>query len=349
MVKQNQFIGYVGTYTKGASEGIYSFTLDTKASKITDVKVAVKIDNPTYLTISNDNQFLYAVAKEGSLGGVAAFSMAGEITEVNRQLAEGAPPCHVTVDSRNHYLFSGNYHKGTVNAYNLNEENGAINPNPAIAQHEGSGPDDRQEKPHTHYAGFTPDEKYVAAIDLGIDQLITYELVDGALTEVSRLTVKPGSGPRHLVFHPNGEIAYLMTEFSSEVLVLRYNAENGHFTQLQAISTIPDDFNENNQGSAIHISNDGRFVYAANRGHDSIAIFSVNEETFELTFVDRAHTEGNWPRDFALDPTNQFLVASNQESSNIVLFSRDSDSGKLTLLDSDIVVPDPVCVKFLNS
>lgn len=348
MLNEGKFIGYVGTYTKGDSEGIYSFSLDTKEGKISEVKVAAKLDNPTYLTISNDNQYLYAVAKEGDLGGVAAFSIAGELNFINQQMSAGSPPCHVSVDRQNRYLFSGNYHKGTVEAYSLNQENGLINPNPSIAQHAGSGPDERQEKPHTHYTGFTPDEKYVAAIDLGIDQLITYELNEGQLKEASRLTVKPGSGPRHLVFHPNQTIAYLMTEFSSEVLVLKYNPEDGSFTQLQAISTIPADFTENNQGSAIHISADGKFVYAGNRGHDSIAVFSVEGETHQLRLVELTSTEGNWPRDFVLDPTNQFVVASNQESSNLVLFKRDAATGRLTLLDSDIVVPDPVCVKFFN-
>ncbi|SDY25318.1 6-phosphogluconolactonase [Evansella caseinilytica] len=348
MEKQNKFIGYVGTYTKGASEGIYSFTLDTNEGKISDVKVAAKLDNPTYLTISNDNKYLYAVAKKGDLGGVAAFSRTDQLTFVNQQLSEGAPPCHVSVDSQNRYLFTGNYHKGTIEAYTLQQENGSIAPNPSVAQHQGSGPDKRQEKPHAHYAAFTPDEKYVAAIDLGIDQLITYELNHGQLKEVSRLTVKPGSGPRHLVFHPSENIAYLMTEFSSEVLVLQYNPEDGSFAQLQAVSTIPADFTENNQGSAIHISADGKFVYAGNRGHNSIAVLKVNEENQQLSLVEYTPSEGDWPRDFVLDPTNQFIVGSNQESSNLVLFKRDGETGKLTLLNADITVPHAVCVKFLN-
>jgi 6-phosphogluconolactonase len=151
-----------------------------------------------------------------------------------------------------------------------------------------------------------------------------------------------------MTFHPNGKIAYLMTELSNEVVVLAYSQEDGSFKELQYISTIPDDFTENNQGSAIHISSDGRFVYAANRGHDSIAVFSTNSDSGELTFVERTSTEGNWPRDFALDPTEKFLIASNQESSSLVLFERNQETGKLTLLQSDITVPDPVCVKFLN-
>ena len=185
-------------------------------------------------------------------------------------------------------------------------------------------------------------------VDLGIDKIITYEVKDSTLTEVNRLSVNPGSGPRHITFHPNGKYAYVMTELSSEVIVLTYNPAEGSFTELQYISAVPEEFDENNQGSAIHISSDGRFVYAGNRGHNSIAVYSVDQSSGQLTFVEHTSTEGNWPRDFVLDPTEKFLVATNEKSHNLVLFSRDESTGKLTLLQSDVAVPEPVCVKFLN-
>jgi 6-phosphogluconolactonase len=348
MATEHKFLGFIGTYTKGDSEGIYSFVLDTAAGKVEDIKVAAKIDNPTYLTISKNNQYLYAVAKEGPNGGVASFSLnsdTGELKLLNQQIAEGSPPCHVSVDRHNHYLLSGNYHKGTAEAYTLNKEIGTVNPKPSVIQHHGVNAD---QKPHTHYAAFTPDERYIAVIDLGIDQLLTYKLNNGELVEVSHLDLKPGSGPRHLTFHPNHQYAYLLTELSSEVIVLHYDAENGTFSEIQSISTIPADFTENNQCSAIHISSDGRFVYAGNRGHNSLALFSVDQDTHKLTFVEHTSTEGDWPRDFSLDPTEKYIIASNQESSNLVLYKRDTETGKLILLQSDIVVPHPVCIKFLN-
>ncbi|WP_436374938.1 lactonase family protein [Cytobacillus sp. BC1816] len=344
-----KYRGYIGTYTKGESEGIYSFILDAEAGRISDVKTAAKLDNPTYLTISQGNQLLYSVAKEGESGGVAAYRLdisSGSLEKINSQVAEGSPPCHVSVDSSARNVFSANYHKGTVESY-LTNEDGSLNPAVSVIEHSGSGPDSRQEKPHTHYAGLTPDEKYLVAVDLGTDQVITYEVNDGILKEKCILSVKPGSGPRHLVFHPNGRYAYVMTEFSSEVLLLQYHAD-GSLVQKQAISTIPEGFTENNQGSAIHIASDGRFIYAGNRGHDSIAVFSVNPDNGELAFVEHASTEGNWPRDFVLDPTEKFVIGSNQNSSNIVLYSRDENTGKLSLLQSDVMVPDPVCVKFLH-
>jgi 6-phosphogluconolactonase len=273
-------------------------------------------------------------------------SGSGSLEAINSQVSAGSPPCHVSVDSSARNVFSANYHKGTVESY-LTNSDGSLGPAVSVMEHSGSGPDSRQEKPHTHYAGLTPAEKYVIAVDLGIDQVITYEVNEGVLKEKSTLSVNPGSGPRHLVFHPNGKYAYVMTEFSSEVLLLQYQ-EDGSFKQLQAISTLPEDFKENNQGSAIHISSDGRFVYAGNRGHNSVAVFSVNQDNGELSFVEHTLTEGNWPRDFVLDPTEKFVVASNQNSSNLVLYSRDENTGKLTLLQSDVGVPDPVCVKFLN-
>ncbi|NHM29459.1 lactonase family protein [Neobacillus terrae] len=351
MTFETKFQGYIGTYTKGDSKGVYSFTLDTDTKTLIDVKVAAELENPTYVNISSDNRFLYSVEKEGDHGGVASYSInnAGDLTSINSQLLEGASPCHVSLDSKAKYLFSANYHKGEVVSYLLDPESGSISPAVSINKHEGSGPDPRQEKPHTHFAGVTPDEKYVAVVELGSDFVITYELnQEGKLTEVSRLHVKGGSGPRHITFHPNGKIAYVMTEFSSEVIVLDYDTENGQFTDKQYISTLPTDFTENNQGSAIHISSDGLFVYAGNRGHNSIAVFRVTGETGELEFVELVSTEGDWPRDFSLDPSEKFIVGSNQESHNLVLYARDQETGKLTLLQSDVTVPYPVCVKFLN-
>ncbi|MDF2859184.1 MAG: pgl [Neobacillus sp.] len=352
MKTNTTYTGYIGTYTKGNSKGVYSFTLDTEAAILSDLKEVAQLENPTYLNISKNNQYLYAVNKEGEGGGVSSFSIdpdSGELTLINSQLLPGSSPCHVSMDSSGEFLFSANYHKGTVESYLVDSVDGSILPPASVVKHEGHGPDPRQEKPHVHYAGVTPDENFLAVVDLGIDALITYGIAnDGKLTEKSRLNVPAGSGPRHLTFHPNQKLAYLMTEFSSEVIVLEYNKLDGSFFSIQTISTLPDDFIENSQGSAIHISGDGLFVYAGNRGHNSIAVFGVNQDTGKLHFVEHVSTAGDWPRDFALDPSEKFIVASNQNSSNLVLYARDKETGKLTLLQSDVEIPDPVCVKFLH-
>ncbi|MFC4404764.1 lactonase family protein [Gracilibacillus xinjiangensis] len=342
----NRYIGYVGTYTKKTSKGVYRFELDLDKKELQNVQVAAELDNPTYVTVSKNNQYLYAVSKEGENGGVTSFSIKeeGDLVKLNSQASAGSPPCHVSVNSDNTLVVAANYHTKFVEAYSVNTD-GSINGGFA-AQHEGSGPHERQEKPHLHYAGFTPDEKYVIVVDLGTDTVTSYQPVNGKLNEVSVLKTKSGSGPRHLTFHPNGEYAYVMTELSNEVITLRYLGD-GKFEEIQYSPAIPDDFTDNSQGSAIHISSDGKFVYAGNRGHNSIAIYKV-EGDFKLSFVGWTDTEGDWPRDFVLDPTEQFVIASNQESDTLVLFERNKEKGTLTLVQKDVKVPEPVCVKFLN-
>lgn len=340
-----KFIGYAGTYTRETSEGVYSFVLDTEAGTLGAVKVAAKVGSPTYLSISEDNNYLYAVAQEEQMGGLHAYQIdheSGALKMINGQLTEGAPPCHL--DVRNNEVVTGNYHKGTIGLNTVNEQ-GGIEPVITV-KHEGNGPHERQEKSHVHYAGHTPDGKFVVVADLGTDELVTYQVQNNELVRIHTLNVKPGSGPRHIAFHPNGKTAYLLTELRSEVIVLDYEADEGSFIEKQTISALPADFKGTNDASAIHISSDGKFVYAGNRGHNSIAVFSVDEDSHELTFIQHVATGGEWPRDFVLDPSEQFIVASNQHSGNLVLFARDSKTGKLTQTGSEVKVPEVVCVKF---
>lgn len=341
--------GYLGTYTKADSEGVYQVTLDIDQSKITDVTPVAKLDNPTYVTLSNDNNFLYAVSKEGDQGGVTAFSIdqtTGELKKLNSLAQAGSPPCHVSVKKDNSIVVTANYHTKQVVSY-LTNPDGSLKQVADIAEHEGSGPHERQEKPHIHYAGFSPDEKYVLAIDLGSDEMITYAIDKlGKLTKEHVFKAPAGSGPRHLVFAPNGEYAYVMTELSSEVLTLKYNAETGEFSQLQRIKAIPETFKDVNDGSAIHMTADGKFVYVGNRGHNSVAVFKVDPASNQLEFIEWTPTEGDWPRDFVLSPDEQLLIASNQNSGTLTVFKRDQESGKLTLEQTDVKAPEVVCVKF---
>ena len=344
------FTGFIGTYTKGDSKGIYRFTLDPNEGKITSPVLAAELKDPTYLTISEDKKYLYSILKEEGSGGVSAYSIdeeSKELTYLGKQLTPNGSYCHISINSDKNVLVTANYGDGIVETYKLNPDSTPA-PVTSTVRHTGKGPNkERQEKAHAHYAGFTPDEKFIAVVDLGIDQINTYGIHNGVLEKVSSLTVTPGSGPRHLTFHPNGKIAYVMAELAPEVIVLAYDFHNGSFSEIQTIRTTPENFQKNNQGSAIHISADGKFVYAANRGHDSIAVFQTDEQTGKLTLVELVSTEGNWPRDFALDPSGKFLVASNEESGNLTLYSRNENTGKLTLLQKDIPVPFPVCVKFL--
>ncbi|UOQ48056.1 lactonase family protein [Gracilibacillus caseinilyticus] len=343
-----QYIGYIGSYTKKESEGVYRFTLDTDQKKLVDVEPVSSLDNPTYLTISQDNQFVYAVSKEGDQGGVTAYKITddkGTLQLLNSQATPGSAPCHVSVDSKNNLVVAANYHTKQAEAF-LTSEDGSIQA-PAAVEHAGDGPHERQEKPHLHYAGYTPDEKYVVVVDLGTDAITTYQPVNGELQKVQELKTKAGSGPRHIAFHPNGKYAYVMTELSNEVIVLSYDEQAGSFEEIQYISTLPADFTENSQGSAVYLSEDGRFVYVGNRGHNSITVFRVKED-YTVELVEWTDTEGDWPRDFVLDPSEQFIVASNQESGTLVLFERDSEKGTLSLVQKDVTAPEAVCVKFLH-
>ena len=348
-MENSKLKAYVGTYTKGESKGIYSFTLDASSGKIENIKLEAQLDNPTYITVTSDNKHLYSVVKVGATGGVAAFDIkAAGVQFINNQLAEGSSPCHVSLNKADNYLFSANYHKGDVSAYPINAE-GSISEASALIVHEGSGPNKtRQEKPHAHYSSLTPDEKYLCVIDLGIDKLLVYDVYNGKLAKHNEISLKPGCGPRHMAFHPNKKFAYLLTELSSEVVVLEYSEAEGNFNIIQYISAIPEDFKDESSGSAIHLSPDGNFVYAANRGHDSIAVFSVDNSSGELTFVAHTSTEGSAPRDFTIAPGGNYLIAANQNSSNIVPFSIDKSTGKLTRISDIVTIPNPVCIKFLS-
>lgn len=342
-----KYFGFAGTYTRESSEGIYRFELDTESKTLRNVEVAAKIGSPTYVTLSDDQRFMYAVDQDGDQGGAAAFEVnneTGELTLLNNILAEGAPPCHLT--ARNDELVTGNYHHGRVDLLKINEK--GIQEVLSSVSHEGSGPHERQDSPHVHYTAHTPDGKIVIVADLGTDELISYKIENDKLVRVSTFNAKPGSGPRHVDFHPNGKTAYLLTELTSDVIVLDYNSETGEFTEKQTISALPEDFTDQNDASAIHVSSDGKFVYTGNRGHDSIAVFKIDESNQKLSLVEHISTGGEFPRDFVLDPSEMFLIAANQHSGNLVLFSRDETTGKLTNLNSEVKVPETVCVKFLG-
>lgn len=343
----SKYFGYAGTYTRKTSRGIYRFTLDTEKGQLTASELAAELGNPTYINFNESQDYLYAVAQEDSIGGVNAFQVnkkTGELTPVNGQLVEGNPPCHL--EAKEDIVVTGNYHKGDIGLHFTNE-NGEVEKGHFI-KHVGNGPHERQEKPHVHFTGFTPDKKFIVVADLGTDRLVTYKVEDASLKEVNTFHAKPGSGPRHIVFHPNKQVAYLLTELSSEVIVLDYDRETGEFTEKQTILAKPADFMKTNDASAIHITSDGKFLYTGNRGHNSVTSFKVDPESGELTLINFTPSRGEWPRDFVLDPTEKFLIASNQHTGNVVLFKRDTETGELEQTDQVIDVPEVVCVKFLQ-
>lgn len=338
---------YLGSYTKKDSKGIYKIQLDTASKRLTNRTFLVRADNPTYLTLSDDKNRLYSISKENGNGALVAFKRneSDEIIKSGVVSAEGAPPCYVSYDKIRSFVYTANYHKGEVSVMKTDNDGQLILLD--TVKHLGSSVHENQKSAHAHYFDLSPDGRYVIACDLGTDAVYTYSVdSNGKLSEVSRLDIAPGTGPRHLVFHPNQEIAYLFGELSSEVLTLRYDSTTGVFTAVQTIPTLPNEYNEFNGGAAIRISKDGKFVYASNRGHDSIAVFEVSQTDFFLKLVEIVPSEGIFPRDFDIDPTGKFVVVAHQESDNLTLFERNETTGKLSLLQKDCYAPECVCVLF---
>lgn len=347
MMTNKTATAYIGTYTKVESKGIYRLVIDRETGEVLENKHAGTMDNPTYLKISDDEKYLYSVAKDGDKGGLAAFKIKedGSLELLNQQVQTGNPPCYVDASSDNSIVVSANYHLGTIISYPTKD--GALGEIISEIKHTGKSVHERQEKPHAHYAGFSPDQKFVLTCDLGTDYVTTYSASSGKLEKVSDLLLTPGSGPRNLVFHPNAKYVYIMTELTSDVVVAEYNSENGELTVVQTIPSLPSDFTEDNKGSAIHISNDGRFLYVSNRGQDAIVSFQISENG-QLSLLETVPVQGIGPRDFDLDKTGEILVATNENSNNVTIFSVNKETGKLTLLQKDIKVPEPVCVKFMK-
>lgn len=333
-----------GTYTKKTSQGIYHAILDTETKTINTPKNVIEIDSPTYLKLSNHE--LITVAKESDLGGVAAYSVTNEgFKHINSVLQPGANPCYVGIDEARQLVYTANYHKGQVDVYQ-------IKPDQSLAltdtvTHQGNGPRPEQGSAHVHYTDLTPDNRLVV-VDLGCDEVYTYDVsAQGKLSQVSVLKMEAGFGPRHIVFAPNGQYAYLAGELSSQLAVLKYDQATGSFEVLQIVKTIPETWTQHNGAAAIRISNDGKFVYLSNRGHNSLAVFAVKADHL-VEFVEYADVCGDFPRDFDLDPSQKFVVVTNQNTDNATLFARDLQSGKLTCLQKDIVVPEGVCVCFTD-
>ncbi|MHC5269645.1 lactonase family protein [Enterococcus sp. LJL98] len=332
----------LGTYTRRESEGIYSLELDTQAKTLSGLTLVQKEESPTYLAESQ-KQAIYTVTSIDGRGGAAAYDKDWRF--LNAVTEEGAPLCHLAVDEARQLVYGANYHKGQVTVYKI-QADGSLAAADTVFHQEETGPHANQDRPHVHYTGLTPDGRLVVC-DLGTDGVYTYDVSDeGKLTRVALFEALPGTGPRHLVFHPNGKYAYVFGELANTITVLAYNAEIGAFHSLQTISTIPADFTEFSGGAAIRISTDGRFLYASNRGHNSLAVFEVFEEGTHIDLIQLISTEGDHPRDFDLDPTEQFVVCANQNTDNLTLYERDFDKGTLTMLQKDRYAPECVCILF---
>ncbi|WP_161878760.1 lactonase family protein [Alkalibacterium sp. MB6] len=336
----------LGTYTKKDSKGIYSIQLDTQKKSLDLLKEEAHIGNPTYLDGTDDLSLLFSVAKTEDKGGIASFRKGelGNYLAMDTFMEEGAPPCYVAYDSDRELVYTANYHTGEVAVFSTNSE-GELTLVDKV-KHSGSSVHDNQKGPHAHYFDLTPDKDFLVACDLGTDEVITYSLtMDHKLQPVASVKMPAGTGPRHIVFHPQKPYAYVMGELSSEVVVLSYDKDEGRFDSIQTITSIPEDHTGFNGAAAIRMSSDGKFLYASNRGHDSLVVYAIKENgTLEL--VEYVPTEGKTPRDFNLDPSEQFIVVAHQDTDNLTLFERNKADGTLTMLQKDVYAPEVICVTF---
>lgn len=348
-----KYTAYVGTYTYGESKGIYKFELNETKSSIENIELACELGYPTYLSINKNNTNLYSVIKDGEKGGLASFEIDPDnykLKPLNYSLTDGKSPCHVILDKDNKHAFTSNYHKAELISYKI-ASNGSIQGSIDSKVHTGSGPNKlRQDNAHIHFANFTPDGHYLYTIDLGLDKLSMYSLKDGKLTELSdkNLALKPGCGPRHMTFHPNGNFSYIITELTSEVITLKYDKVKNSFKVMQYLSMLPVNCSVESNGGAIHISADGNFLYTSNRGHESITVFSVDSNSGTLEFLSNIKLIGKSPRDFSISPSGKFLIVANQDTSNVELYSINKVTGELKYLNISEYIPNPVCIKLLN-
>lgn len=327
---------FFGTYTRRVSEGLYQ--ADLVDGRLNNIQLVSELGSPTYTKLSKNN-LIYTVDKVDDQGGVAVVDIkTGAIKQTVIQ--PGASPAYLGLDTTRQLLFSGNYHKGTIDIFKI-DQNGMLTLNDHF-QNEGSGPRPEQASSHIHFANLTPDQRLVA-VDLGTDEVLLFDLsTQGKLSAETRFKTEAGFGPRHIRFSPDGKKAYLLGELSSQLMILDY--QDGKLTLKQTLPTIPADWTEHNGAAAIRVSQNGKFVYVSNRGHNSVAVFNVSGEQAKL--IQLISTEGDFPRDMAFNSTDEYLVVANQNTDNVSVFTKDSQTGKLTLNQKDFTIPEGVRVEF---
>lgn len=352
---------YVGTYTTHGSEGIYVLRQDPTTGQLEPLHVVSGVVNPSYLTLDPTRRHLFAVAEvteiDGHPGGaVSAFAVdpaSGNLTFLNRQPSHGTDPCHVTTDRFGRHVLVANYSSGSVAVLPI-QADGSLAPASDVVQHVGSSIlPDRQLGPHAHSVNLDAASRFAIVADLGLDRVLVYrfdhERGKLASNQNPGPSTKPGSGPRHLDFHPNGRFAYVINEIGSTLSAYAYDSSDGGLTEIQTESTLPGGWVGDNDTADVHVAPSGSFVYGSNRGHDSIVIFAIDDRTGRMTYVGNQSTQGKTPRNFALDPSGSFLYAANQESDTIVIFRIDPVNGKLTPTGNVAEIPTPVCVKFAST
>jgi 6-phosphogluconolactonase len=356
---------YVATYTDGKSKskGIYSYRFDAKTGKVTPIGLAAEIVNPGWLTTDPTHRFLYAVTerpnergpgaytKDGSVSSYAIDRKTGALTFLNKVNSRGGGPCYMLVDPTGKTLFLANYGTGSVVSFAIKPD-GSVGERISFDQHSGSSVDHaRQEGPHAHAAVLSPDHRFLFVPDLGTDQVKIYKVDADKGTfspnDPAYVTLKPGLGPRHFTFGKDGRFAYVLCEMGSSVVVFSYDAAKGSLTPIQTAYNLPVEFKGIDNSAEIEVDRSGRFLYASNRGHDSITVYAIDPAKGTLTLVQNVPTQGSIPRNFALDPTGKYLVVGNQKSDELLVFDVNQKDGTLKPTGEKVDLDEPICIVFV--
>lgn len=350
---------YVGSYTFKEKKGITLLRLDMKSGELKVVGVQTELANPTFLAIHPNKKFLYCVNETSDFNGkksgaVSAFSIhpeTGALTFMNSQSSVGTGPCHITIDKKGKFVLIANYGGGSVASLPV-QTDGKLGESVSFIQHEGSSLNkQRQEAPHAHSINLDPGNKFVYAADLGLDKILIYKFnpEDGKMTvnDPPYAQVRLGAGPRHFAFHPTGKFAYVINELNNTIVGFKFEQKSGALIGIDRYRTLPQDYTGVSHTAEVVVSPDGKFVYGSNRGHDSLAIFAVNQTTGDLTVVGHEPTRGKTPRNFVIDPSGKFLLAANQDTDDIYVFLRDTATGKLNYTGHSVKVTMPVCLRMI--
>lgn len=340
----------VGTYSDKGSKGIYVFSFDSETGEIKEVSTQDQTKNPSYLTVEGD--MVYAISESGGEepGTVSAYRFdknTGELQFLSKQETGGDHPCYV--EAKDGLVAVANYSGGSASVFKM-QKDGDFTGDRQVVQHQGGSiHPDRQQGPHVHQSIFSPDGRFLLTPDLGKDRVMVYAVSGDAkepLTQHSEIFSEPGSGPRHMAFHPRKNYAYLILELNPVIHV--YSYDDGHFTLIQELPSWKEGFEGGKDGAAIKVSADGKFLYVSNRGDQNvIGIYEIDQETGKISNVGYQSVNGKGPRDFEIDPSGNFLVVANQQTDNLVIFKRDKETGLLTKV-ADKQLPIPVCVKFIS-
>jgi 6-phosphogluconolactonase len=356
--KPQEYLVYVGTYTDHGSKGIYAYRFDSSTGKLISLGLAAETPEPSFLTVDSKGRFLYAVNETltyngqptGAVSGFAIQPDTGKLSLLNQVSSHDEGPAHITLDRTGKYALVSNYTRGSVAVFPVVKD-GRVGEATSFVQHKGSSVNhERQEGPHAHAIALSPDNRFAVVADLGLDQLLVYSFDSakgtlGAKPQIMRAA--PGAGPRHLVFSPNGRFLYVINELQSTVVTYSYNAASGTLHELQTVSALGKGFSGHSEAAEIEIHPSGKFLFASNRGEDSIAVFQVDSNTGTLTLLETDPTGGKTPRNFAIDPTGSWLLAANQDSDEIVVFRVDGKTGHLKPAGDVLRVPSPACLKFV--